>query len=1750
MYSVFKILKTIKILVLVVMILSMVLGSNLMIFLPVEAAKLSGLTRPINGDTISGDYNFRVDDQGGGSRCELYIDGILVGYMFTGTGGWEWQYTVSTYAWSDGWHVIRFDSIGGTGGNDSKSIVAKFDNNPPSVTNVNTLYPKGQTASKPGDTVTIVATVTETTSGIASVICDTSFISTTDFLVMYDDGNHFDGLSGDDIYGTPSITITNEIIGYHPVYINATDGAGNFKEYPGEVGIDTIDPSIEDVNVVYPKGQFSAKDGDQVRVTAFIDDEDPDVDIVLDIDRSGSMGWTEDNKWMFQDIDISGIADNQNSLTIRFSYETDDSYRFSGWNIDDLKLVSDERPSGFFNANFENTSGDNSWTISGGEWELSVSPWGNGGATGNPDPNVAIEGSFIAGVDAATMDGDYQHNTGPHYITSPTINAAGQNNVRLTYYRWLNCDFPGTAPDYNPWSTSGDEHTIEINNNTGWTPVWDNKQQKLLDAKIASKVLVNHQGANDRSALYSFGNRGISFTPEVKKELDWTSNKTMMLNAIDNLSAFGSTPLWRSIVQAASYAGTSETIKALIVLTDGANTDFTTSVTDAIRAVRLNEVPTFTIALGTSSTAADLKAVSNAYPGGSYYFAASSDQLDDIYEDISQAIENIRFPKGAVVTYVNATNLGGMPKVLMYDDGFHDDFLADDDIYGSELITIATNGASGKIPFEVNVEDVAGRIDKRTGFVLVDNSVISISNSTVFYPDNKTNVRDSEDIWIVANITDPHGVFPPQAPNGIADVYIDALSIGAASHIDMFDDGAHYDNASDDGLFGSEPITVTTGFAIGTFIVMIHARDNASNTASQQLNVKVDNSGPTSCNLIWPIDNLTLEGTVKFLAGAFDDAGINKVELEIAGNDVWDKMTFNDNIGNYEMYLDTKTLSDGGPYKVKVRAYDNSGEAPAYDSLSFGFFVDNTEPVLTINAPRNGDYITGNFELNISYSDPGLFKPTVEYKIDDTEWLGLSSGLSGYWTALWDTSTELDGPHSIYFRANDTIGNDVQYSVQVIVDNNPPTCSIATPVENEYVQDKYTFKILASDDVGIKSVTITFMDENHTALYNPQTGYYEYTIDTILIEEGARTIDAASEDLMGRVTTAEQIIFHIDNSAPRMTINYPAPGSYVTGEIFIDVTSSDVYIAITEYKIDGTKWISTAVPWDTTKVLDGVHTIDIRSYDLLLHETKETIFVTVDNTEPTIEIHAPSFNQFLEGTYTFKVRSLDTIGIDKVELILFNQTVFATFNTQTNYYEFTFSSRLYDDGSYDVKATAYDFSGKSKSTGTIQFQIDNYDPELVLVSPASGDIISGDLIIEVLAHDTFLESVEYKIDKGGYVDINVIWDSGTLSDGEHTITVRAMDQAGHETTLEFPITVDNNPPEMAFVSPKPTIDYSGFMNIRISAFDSVGMDKVHIRLDDSKDPTEIFKSPETGLYETSINTEDLSDGEHTVYADVYDNNKFVTSKKINFYTDNTGPDIDVVSPGELDFGEIIFKFNVTDINGVKMVLLNIDSSGWREITLAQLTELESTDDPGEVIEVYSFNYIWSTTPEDNGRHFYVVKAIDSLDNEEIVTQEIMIDNVVKKVVKEPNYIQMINELLPLIVFITAIVLIIIVIFLFNRGTLQRLYSDGLRRAESGPGRKRPRIKKKVRRKDFDDEEFGDTDMDEEEPDLDQDYNFAPPGMAGRKLKKPGPSPGRRRTIRRMPRRPEDGSHTPSKHPKVKRRGRYSDEGDDEDITWD
>jgi hypothetical protein len=105
------------------------------------------------------------------------------------------------------------------------------------------------------------------------------------------------------------------------------------------------------------------------------------------------------------------------------------------------------------------------WTL-GTEWEIEAASVSAGHQQGNPDPATDHSKTSDNGVAGVAVGGNYSHNPVHdfYYLTSPVINlSAAAGTVKLTYWRWLNCDFDPYVVD-----------SVEVYNGSAWVTVWSN----------------------------------------------------------------------------------------------------------------------------------------------------------------------------------------------------------------------------------------------------------------------------------------------------------------------------------------------------------------------------------------------------------------------------------------------------------------------------------------------------------------------------------------------------------------------------------------------------------------------------------------------------------------------------------------------------------------------------------------------------------------------------------------------------------------------------------------------------------------------------------------------------------------------------------------------------------------------------------------------------------------------------------------------------------------------------------------------------------------------------------------------------------------------------------------------------------------------------------------------------------------------------------------------------------------------------
>ncbi|HYF12331.1 MAG TPA: Ig-like domain-containing protein, partial [Actinomycetota bacterium] len=284
------------------------------------------------------------------------------------------------------------------------------------------------------------------------------------------------------------------------------------------------------------------------------------------------------------------------------------------------------------------------------------------------------------------------------------------------------------------------------------------------------------------------------------------------------------------------------------------------------------------------------------------------------------------------------------------------------------------------------------------------------------------------------------------------------------------------------------------------------------------------------------------------------------------------------------------------------------------------------------------------------------------------------------------------------------------------------------------------------------------------------------------------------------------------DSPPAVTVTAPSEGATVSGTVAVEASATDDRgVTQVEFSVDGSS-IGTdtngadgwSVPWNTTLVADGTHTVTARASDALGQTGTDSNNVVVDNvaTPPTVSVTSPAEGATVSGTVLVQASASDDEGVTEVAFSVDGAAI-GTDTDGTNGWSASWDTLTELDGAHVVTATATDTSG-STSTDSNAVNVDNTPPVVAVSSPLSGATVSGTTPVEATASDnTAVASVQFFADgasigtdtspTGGW---SVSWDTTRVGDGAHTLTATAKDAAGH-TTTSAPVVVNVDNPDTA-----------------------------------------------------------------------------------------------------------------------------------------------------------------------------------------------------------------------------------------------------------------------------------------------------------------------------------------------------------------
>jgi len=469
--------------------------------------------------------------------------------------------------------------------------------------------------------------------------------------------------------------------------------------------------------------------------------------------------------------------------------------------------------------------------------------------------------------------------------------------------------------------------------------------------------------------------------------------------------------------------------------------------------------------------------------------------------------------------------------------------------------------------------------------------------------------------------------------------------------------------------------------------------------------------------------------------------------------------------------------------------------------------LDSNPPTLSLNIPApdgpNGWYISAAV-VSASASDATS---------------GVASSQISVNGSTWQNSLALpDGIYDLQGRALDVAGNSSTTSINVQVDTIPPLTDLivsGSPGLNGWlISADLSLDANASDATsGVASVE-----------YKADGGTWQGGSDFSL-SEGTHTVEARVADHAGHLSTSS-ISTRIDSLAPFLDVTsmgllgtnnwHIAPANFSASAS--DPSSG---LAGVEYRLDAGSWQSgTQVDINS----DGVHTLDFRASDLAGNTTVNSISVKLDQLPPTVNLVIPPAdgqNGWHVSDVTVSVNATDATsglvaaGVSQDGLVWL-------------------PTLLLMDGRQTVQGQATDNAG---NVGLVSASI-NIDstPPTISVDLPSVDGQNGWYItlpqvsVSALDATSGVVSSEVRLDGGEWQDINTL----AIPDGNHTLEVRASDQAGNQTSETYTVNVDSLTPQSAFTSPVEgsTTTISGVVTFSGVSLDTLsGLSEAEVSLD-------------------------------------------------------------------------------------------------------------------------------------------------------------------------------------------------------------------------------------------------------------------------------------------------------------------------------
>jgi hypothetical protein len=600
----------------------------------------------------------------------------------------------------------------------------------------------------------------------------------------------------------------------------------------------------------------------------------------------------------------------------------------------------------------------------------------------------------------------------------------------------------------------------------------------------------------------------------------------------------------------------------------------------------------------------------------------------------------------------------------------------------------------------------------------------------------------------------------------------------------------HVEWKLDGGTVNTGPNHSSISIPEGTHTLSTQIVDLAGNASGwTDHTLQVDLTGPQDTTTVTAGWSTTSPQVITVKGTDTGGAGIQTVQWDVD----------NGTIAGSGPNNSTVTIAADGDHVLKTRVTDGSGTWSSWKTQHVQ--IDTVLPTDTTSATPG--WQTAPLNVTVTGTDASSGIQHVEYQLDSAATPTVVVGTSAAVTVSGD------GIHTLKTRVFDNAGNSSGWKLQTIaIDTTAPTNS--TPAApSGWLTGSYSVQAnMADGGSGIDRM-------NYSVDGNPGTDISPLTTINVT-GNGLHTLTTTAYDKAGNSSSRTDTI-KIDGAPPVDTT--VAPGGTVANHFQIAVTGTDSVSGV-----DHVEWyVDSGTPVQgATAQIDGVgpHTLHTRVWDLAGNTSgwraiPVTVAVSGDTTPPTDTSTTANAGWYTTPTVNFTVSATDAASD-----VAYVQWRVGGANGSIQQGPSGSVIQITGDGIHHVETRAFDGSGNQSLWRAQSVKIDSGIPVDTSSLP-TGWTTANTFTLSGTDATSGVQAIEYSVDGAASQTVP----SGTaipaLADGTHTISHRAVDQAGQVSDwVDSVVKVDTAAPTNT--SPAAPTGWQHSISLALTGTDAAG----------------------------------------------------------------------------------------------------------------------------------------------------------------------------------------------------------------------------------------------------------------------------------------------------------------------------------------